>query len=113
MSVAKLCHQLLRESDFVGRIGGEEFLFVLPNTSAKEGETLALRITNNIRETVKASGTTTVTVSMGVAECGPSCRDFIELVNKADKALYQAKENGRDRVTTAFNEDEQSTSRAY
>ena len=106
MSVAKLCHQLLRESDFVGRIGGEEFLFVLPNTSANEGETLALRITNNIRETVKASETTTVTVSMGVAECGPSCRDFIELVNKADKALYQAKENGRDRVTTAFNEDE-------
>jgi len=104
ISVAKLCHQLLRESDSVGRIGGEEFLFVLPNTSAKEGETLALRITNNIRETVKTSGTTTVTVSMGVAECAPSCRDFIELVNKADKALYQAKESGRDRVTTASKE---------
>ena len=104
VSVARLCQQLLRESDFVGRIGGEEFLFVLPNTSANEGETLALRITNNIRKTVKASGTTTVTVSMGVAQCGPSCRDFIELVNNADKALYKAKESGRDRVTTAFND---------
>ncbi|NVK54684.1 MAG: GGDEF domain-containing protein [Alteromonadaceae bacterium] len=101
--IANQCSSSLRSSDCVGRIGGEEFLFVLPNTTANEAAILANRLCN----TIKASSEITdlsidlVTVSIGVAEYKETYTDFIELVNKADMALYDAKNKGRDQVGLA------------
>lgn len=99
--IANLCKQTLRSSDFVGRIGGEEFLFILPNTTEAKSVQFAQRLCNDIRETsVKQNlAVGSITVSLGLAHYEDFYQDFSELVNSADIALYQAKANGRNQVT--------------
>ncbi|MDC8830277.1 GGDEF domain-containing protein [Alteromonas gilva] len=101
--IANQCSSSLRSSDCVGRIGGEEFLFVLPNTTADEAAILANRLCNAIKTTSEVTDMSIdlVTVSIGVAEFKESYSDFIELVNQADMALYDAKNKGRDQVGIA------------
>jgi diguanylate cyclase (GGDEF)-like protein len=86
----------LREQDTVGRWGGEEFVFLLPDT----GLAGALRVAENLRRRVAglaiAAGRDLLTVSMGVAEYRPGT-DIEETVAQADRALYRAKEAGRNR----------------
>jgi diguanylate cyclase len=92
----------LREVDFIARFGGEEFVLLLPETSAED----ALSMLNRTRERLakthmrskKENGEETkftVTVSIGISEFreGDTADDVFE---RADKALYEAKENGRD-----------------
>ncbi len=89
----------IRRSDNVFRYGGEEFNIVLSNTS-RDG---ALLLAERIRQAVAhhqfsyAGQTLHVTVSIGVAMLGKN-DDLSELIDKADKALYQAKSTGRNRV---------------
>ena len=89
----------LRESDIFGRWGGEEFIVITPVTAAEEGQALAERL----RESLKAKPLAKVhaiTVSCGVANYRPG--DSLDtLVNRADTALYRAKEGGRDQVFVA------------
>ncbi|GMR04783.1 MAG: hypothetical protein BMS9Abin23_0691 [Thermodesulfobacteriota bacterium] len=82
----------LRETDLVGRYGGEEFLALLPDTDLKGARNVAERI----RRSVKAR--LGVTVSLGVATLQKDARDGKTLLLMADEALYQAKEKGRNRV---------------
>ena len=86
----------LRNTDLLGRWGGEEFLLLLPNTVLSSARTLAERI----REALTARAFPeigTITASIGVAECHPE--DIWEsLVARADTAMYRAKEGGRNRV---------------
>jgi diguanylate cyclase (GGDEF)-like protein len=98
-----LVHQNLRGTDLAGRIGGEEFLLVLPETEMEGAMFLADRLRNALRNSPQAFGDTllTVTCSLGVAERGPSDRDGGMLLGRADGALYQAKHRGRDRVVSA------------
>jgi diguanylate cyclase (GGDEF)-like protein len=88
----------LRTNDLVSRFGGEEFLVILPETNP-EG---ALLVAERLRSAVAALANlpVTVTVSVGLASC---CQDehADELVARADRALYQAKERGRNRVVVA------------
>jgi diguanylate cyclase (GGDEF)-like protein len=90
----------VRETDIVGRFGGEEFVVLLPNTGAEE----ACRIAERMRRSagvvkVQAAGTTVgVTISIGVAALGRHGEDLFELLAAADLALYRAKDTGRDRV---------------
>jgi diguanylate cyclase (GGDEF)-like protein len=99
--VAKACQTQLQEGDIFARYGGEEFVFSLKGRSALEGEVLA----NKIRSYIEAhpfkwkEGEIPVTVSMGVAEVTHETGTTLyQLLNQADKALYSAKENGRNRV---------------
>jgi len=89
-TVTSSWHQELRESDLLARWGGEEFLCVLPDcdvhTACKIGERLRL---------VMPSGQS---VSGGIAELGNG-ETAEALIHRADKALYQAKEEGRDRIS--------------
>ncbi len=99
--VARRLREAVREIDVVARYGGEEFLLVLPSTHFAGALTVADRMWRAIGQTpIKADGhELTVTVSVGVA-LFPS-RDVKtkdELVKAADRALYQAKEDGRDRI---------------
>jgi len=90
----------LREADLAGRIGGEEFLMVLPETELSGARPFAERL----RRTLAAnpvrlpSGPVTVTCSLGIAERTATDLEPGQLLARADAALYRAKAAGRDRV---------------
>ncbi|MGM0381481.1 MAG: sensor domain-containing diguanylate cyclase [bacterium] len=88
-----------RDSDICGRYGGEEFAVLLPETELKPAEEMANRLREKVRNTpFEASGEhPEVTCSIGVAEYQPP-ESAEEFFTRADKALYQAKEGGRDCV---------------
>jgi diguanylate cyclase (GGDEF)-like protein len=94
-----------RTGDLVARYGGEEFAIVLPNTNALG----AVSVAENIRSAIKnlqiiheaSSVCPYVTISVGVSTIIPTQEnDFQTLIHAADRALYQAKSQGRDRVST-------------
>lgn len=86
--------------DFIARYGGEEFLIVLPAAAIDEATLVAARIRSNIAESslphVASEISNRVTVSMGIAQ-NPGRRQPAEVIARADEALYQAKEQGRNR----------------
>lgn len=96
--ISEIIKSNVRNSDAYVRLGGEEFAIILPNTHLEEGRLLAERI----REAVEQSDFTYnnehihISISMGITLYeGEKTEGFIE---KADKALYRAKENGRNQV---------------
>ena len=101
--VASVLRAALREEDFVYRYGGEEFTVVVEDATREE----ALKRLERVRVTVERTPLTgdsgqpvgPVTVSVGVATCPDGPSEFDDLLQLADKALYQAKWAGRNRVT--------------
>ena len=104
-TVAKTIKKELRESDIASRYGGEEFVFLLPQTNLQEAKVVAERLRSavekkkiNIEEyNIKDIKEISVTVSIGVSEFKYE-KDYEMLYKNADSALYQAKETGRNRV---------------
>lgn len=105
-NVAKTIKKELRESDIASRYGGEEFVFLLPHTNIAEAQIVAQRLRKSVEnkkiniedykiENVKEIS---VTISIGVSEFDKNDKDAETLYKKADDALYQAKEQGRNRV---------------
>ena len=94
------CAESLRENDIFARYGGEEFVILLPETDSDRAEQMAERMRKSCAETPLDVGVATVnqTVSFGVANLNGEKIDLDELLLRADKALYQAKEAGRNRV---------------
>ncbi|MBN2808535.1 MAG: GGDEF domain-containing protein [Deltaproteobacteria bacterium] len=89
----------LRSADFFGRIGGEEFAIVLPETKIKGGIEVAERVRINMENTavIHENNEFFITASLGVSEYRAG--DTREsLLNRADQAMYRAKETGRNRV---------------
>ena len=102
-NVAMAISAASRDTDHVGRWGGEEFIVVLPNTDEREAFQVGERIRNNVATQKHRSLTDpslTVTVSAGVASMEPG-ESFADIVARADSALYWAKETGRNRVVPA------------
>jgi diguanylate cyclase (GGDEF)-like protein len=93
----------IRGSDFVGRLGGEEFAVVLYGLASERALVVAERIRNAFAEEAEVVEGQTVgaTVSIGLAIYDGSTIGFTELLWRADRALYRAKEAGRNRVVTA------------
>ncbi len=88
----------LRESDFVGRYGGEEFLILLPDTD-RDGATAVAETIRAAVELVKVPGVErAVTASLGIAVAPDDAGDPTRLIRNADKALFTAKARGRNRV---------------
>jgi diguanylate cyclase (GGDEF)-like protein len=89
----------LREGDCLARIGGEEFMAVLRNCDVNRGRRVAESLRHNVAATQIGTdaGEVPVTVSLGVAQWAAD-EGFDELVERADRALYDAKHSGRDRV---------------
>jgi diguanylate cyclase (GGDEF)-like protein len=98
--VADVIHENSRESDSVFRFGGEEFLVMLPTTSIAEGFQLAEKMLYKIANTPVFSEKLIIefTVSAGVAEWHSSEDNIEKALQRADVALYQAKEGGRDQI---------------
>jgi len=93
----------LRGSDLAGRIGGEEFLLVLPETEMEGAVLLAERLRASLSDTphLLPSGPLQVTCSLGVAQRNQEDRDAGALLGRADAALYAAKRQGRNQVVVA------------
>ncbi|APW41239.1 GGDEF domain-containing protein [Rhodoferax saidenbachensis] len=99
--VATLASSTVRSTDLVGRLGGEEFIVLLPNTSAEAGRRLAEKLRERLEASVVVwEGTRIpVTASIGLSSTtAKEKRDFDTLYTEADKALYLAKQRGRNRV---------------
>jgi len=98
LQLANMLREGVRESDMVGRYGGEEFLIVLPNTELQRATELAGRLCKIIREKdIEVVGKAHITVSIGVAEYRHAEENWQKFLNRADMALYAAKNTGRDR----------------
>ena len=98
-AVGRILEQHRRDGDFVARYGGEEFVVVLPSTDATDAEEAA-----EVWRAAIAAGDwdkRPVTASFGVATLDGSMPNRTELVTQADRALYQSKTSGRNRVTHA------------
>jgi diguanylate cyclase (GGDEF)-like protein len=99
--LARIIKDTVRTVDVVGRYGGEEFVAVLPHTAHPLAMETAERLRRTIREHVFLAGErkVQVTVSVGVASYpSPNVDSPATLIREADKALYRAKEAGRDLV---------------
>lgn len=101
-----LTNQLHRPTDMVARYGGEEFVIVLPETEMPGAEHVAERIIQHmVKLDIEHSGSTVckhVTVSIGIVSTVPSldCK-VVDFIERADKALYRAKQSGRNRYVVA------------
>jgi len=98
----QLCETIqgvIREPDIFGRWGGEEFLIVAPETNKQEGRQLAERIRKAVEE-MRVENMPPITVSIGVCEYKDD-PTWDKLIDKADKAMYEAKQTGRNRVVAA------------
>jgi len=99
--VAQFLDQALRKEDVVARIGGEEFALLLPETPLQNAATLAERLRQQMRHRAEHCGWKEgelPTVSMGVASITEDDGVFCSLYARADKALYTAKNRGRNAV---------------
>jgi diguanylate cyclase (GGDEF)-like protein len=103
--IAEIFNATLRPYDAVGRYGGEEFLIVVPNCDRSRANEIAERIRIRIMEEAYASGlhgqTFHVTCSFGVAMTNGAPASVDSLLAAADRALYAAKNSGRNRVVTS------------
>ncbi len=100
-NVATVASSTVRHTDLVGRLGGEEFIVLLPNTSLEAARKLAEKLRTNLAQvpTQWEKSHIFTTVSIGLASTtAAEQRDFDDLYASADKALYMAKEKGRNRV---------------
>jgi len=93
---ATLLEEQNRSEDIVARIGGEEFVIMLEHCNAIEAERKAQLIRKKVAK-LDPNGIP-ITVSIGMAELNPKGETFSELLERADTALYQAKDNGRNCV---------------
>jgi diguanylate cyclase (GGDEF)-like protein len=101
--VAHACRSAIRPQDAIGRTGGEEFMVVLPDTTATEAARVAERLRVVVEE-IDCSDidpSLRVTISLGVAQRIESEETLTKIAGRADDVLYRAKESGRNRVEIA------------
>lgn len=108
IAVAATLRRQARGSDICGRVGGEEFLILLPASDLNQAAAAAERVRRAIQARLVDIGAASleVTVSVGVAQRGPQCATPDELVCAADRMLYRAKEAGRNQVWVAEGVDQ-------
>lgn len=101
IQIAQLAKKAVREGDIVIRYGGEEFLAILPGASQTDARQIAERLRRTVEETVIHHGgqEIKVTISIGINSFPENdVTNVNELIDAADKALYKAKETGRNKV---------------
>jgi diguanylate cyclase (GGDEF)-like protein/PAS domain S-box-containing protein len=101
---AEICRGEIRESDIFGRLGGEEFGMMLPETTIQEAQILAERIlkATNALEISLDGQAIRFTVSIGLIELDQDDTSLNKVMHRADLAMYKAKEQGRNQIVTAI-----------
>ena len=100
-NVAQIVESVIREYDYAFRIGGDEFLLLLPETNREQASLLAERIRKQIEDQKvvdKNNLILSLTASFGIAQYNQNDASIETVTRKADEALYQAKKSGRNRV---------------
>ncbi|RME88031.1 MAG: diguanylate cyclase [Anaerolineae bacterium] len=99
-ALARRCENITREFDLVGRYGGEEFLILLPEADWRAGKNIAERLRATVANVAipTRAGPLRVTVSLGVSQVRSGEETLEGVIERADQALYRAKEMGRNRV---------------
>jgi len=99
-SAASVMKKSLRTSDIIGRVGGEEFSVILPETDIKSALFIAERLRKKVEETavIHNDEEILVTVSIGVSESQTGDQSVDDIYIRSDSAMYKAKNNGRNRV---------------
>ena len=106
--VAQRIAEAVRKTDVAGRYGGDEFLVILPDTALDASRLIAQRILQSIPPFV--SGDTSVEVSLSIGIAGGSKETKIsEVIEKADKAMYLAKQDGGKAIRIFENQDRKRT----
>ena len=102
-TIAKLMINNTRTVDFIGRIGGEEFAILMPNTDVESAYQIADRLRDNIsKEKMALDGKDIyVTVSIGLSYLTHADKSIHTIIKRADTALYEAKQSGRNQICTA------------
>lgn len=96
--VAKILKSSIRESDFVGRYGGEEFIVFLPETNIKSAEIVAEKLRQSVEDYNFEKIKSKITISCGVGEISIKYKTIESFIEEIDKKLYMAKEQGRNKV---------------
>lgn len=96
IEISKYLKNALRDVDILGRYGGEEFMIIMPNTLLEDAFKAADRLRKEISELIIGPEKIRVTISGGVAEYDGS--SLMQLIIKADKNLYKAKQTGRNKI---------------
>lgn len=101
VQIAKYLTDIFRTADFIARYGGEEFIAVLPRTDLAQAGILAARLQEQFRSSpicVTNELKIPITVSIGMSQLKPDDTNAEQLIKRSDMALYQAKNNGRNRT---------------
>ncbi len=100
VQLARVARRVFREVDIACRYGGEEFVFILPNTDASGSRIVAERFRNAVEDHrfATSAGEIRITVSLGISTYALG-RSKDEMIHEADEALYASKRGGRNRVT--------------
>ncbi len=96
-----ICNEGLRDNDILGRMGGEEFIAIFPETDQSAAYLVAERIRRAQEERhidLHQGGTVQITISIGIASMDGAIQDAQGLVNRCDRMMYLAKESGRNRT---------------
>lgn len=102
-AVANICRSAIRKADTACRFGGDEFVIALPNTDREHAMQMAQRLHERFREELKrfSIAGTVVSASIGVTTMLPEDRSYEDTLKRADRALYEAKSLGKDKIVLA------------
>ncbi|WP_456277720.1 sensor domain-containing diguanylate cyclase [Bacillus sp. AK128] len=100
--LANLLKEEIRDLDLCFRLGGEEFLILLPDTEIEDAQQIAERIREKVESTPSPTGKV-ITISIGIGNMPKTAIHYTELFNLVDQALYKAKRNGRNQSAIAEN----------
>lgn len=97
---AAICRKHLRTVDIIGRLGGEEFVALLPETTIHQAMMIGNRLLEALSTTDIDTGATVIriTATIGISQLLQGDKDFNAIIQRADTALYRGKEAGRNRV---------------
>ena len=101
--MADICRSAIRETDTACRFGGDEFVIALPNAGLEQAMQFAKRLHDRFRKELSRFSVegTVVTASIGVTTMLPEDRSYEDTLKRADRALYEAKSMGKDRIVSA------------
>jgi len=109
IEIARHFQSITRKVDIIARYGGEEFIILLPDTTAKDAFEFAERLRKRMDQgsfIVDKKSHPLPTISIGIASLNHKTLTLEALLNSADKALYKAKEAGRNTIVVQKSEDQ-------